>query len=117
VGTGSLREFVEVRGRFHRSVRLDQDWESRSDLGGYLLTPVARGLATRMIEGLCEQGGTRAWSVTGPYGSGKSAFALFLRTCSLGERHTTRRGGGCEKTWASAPPRSSRCWRSGAVPP
>src|SRR5215208_899180 len=32
----------------------------------------------RMIEGLSEQEGSRAWSVTGPYGSGKSAFALFL---------------------------------------
>ncbi len=78
MAANTLGGVVEVRGRFHRSVRLNQDWEARSDLGGYLLTPTARGLATRMISGLSEQGGTRAWSVTGPYGSGKSAFALFL---------------------------------------
>jgi hypothetical protein len=74
----SLRDVVEVHGRFHRSVRLNQDWKERGDLGGYLLTPTARELATRMTQALSETGGTRAWSVTGPYGSGKSAFALFL---------------------------------------
>ena len=74
----SLRDFVEVKGRFHRSVRLNRDWEERGDLGDYLLTPTARELATRMTSALEEAGGARAWSVTGPYGSGKSAFALFL---------------------------------------
>jgi hypothetical protein len=78
VKTVSLRGLVEVKGRFHRSVRLNRDWEERSDLGDYLLTPTARELATRMTAALEEPGGTRAWSVTGPYGSGKSAFALFL---------------------------------------
>lgn len=76
--SNTTREMVEVRGRFHRSVRLVRDWETRDDFGGYLLTPTVRGIATRMLEGLSEQGGTRAWSITGPYGSGKSAFALFL---------------------------------------
>src|SRR5215210_4816885 len=76
--TASLRDLVEVKGRFHRSVRLNRDWEKRSGLGDYLLTPTARELATRMTAALEEPGGPRAWSVTGPYGSGKSAFALFL---------------------------------------
>lgn len=84
--TNALREIVEVRGRFHRSVRLTQDWKEGRDLSGYLLTPTARGLAKRMLLGLGEQGGSRAWSVTGPYGSGKSAFALFLT--DLLSRHT-----------------------------
>jgi hypothetical protein len=78
VNVASLRDFVEVKGRFHRSVRLDRDWDERSDLGGYLLTPTARELAARMTSALEEVGGDRAWSITGPYGSGKSAFALFL---------------------------------------
>jgi hypothetical protein len=68
VTTNALREIAEVRGRFHRSVRLTQDWKEGRDLGGYLLTPTARGLAKRMLLGLSEQGGSRAWSVTGPYG-------------------------------------------------
>jgi hypothetical protein len=76
--TASLRDLVEVKGSFHRSVRLNRDWEERGDLGDYLLTPTARELATRMASALEEPAGPRAWSVTGPYGSGKSAFALFL---------------------------------------
>jgi hypothetical protein len=78
VKTASLRDFVEVKGRFHRSVQLNRDWEGRGDFGDYPLTPTARELATRMASVLEEPGGPRAWSVTGPYGSGKSAFALFL---------------------------------------
>jgi hypothetical protein len=78
VRAGLLRDLVEVKGRFHRSVWLNRDWEEGSDFGDYLLTPTARELATRMTAALEEPGGTRAWSVTGPYGSGKSAFALFL---------------------------------------
>ncbi len=74
----SLRDVVEVRGRFHRSVRLNRDWKERGSLGGYVLTPTARELATRMAVAVGELGGIKAWSVTGPYGSGKSAFALFL---------------------------------------
>jgi hypothetical protein len=78
VSSVSLRDVFKVRGRFHRSVRLTQDWRERSDLGDYLLTPTARKLATRITEALGEIGGTRAWSIIGPYGAGKSAFALFL---------------------------------------
>jgi hypothetical protein len=32
----------------------------------------------RIVDELRDHGGERAWSITGPYGSGKSAFALFL---------------------------------------
>lgn len=72
-----LSDTVEVKGRFHRSVQLVRDWR-RSDLDGYVLTPTVRDLALRVVGELGNQGGTRAWSITGPYGSGKSAFALFL---------------------------------------
>ncbi|MDQ3399357.1 MAG: hypothetical protein M3511_16660, partial [Deinococcota bacterium] len=70
-------EFVEVRGRFHRSVQLVRDWQEH-DLSGYLITPTVRDLIVRVVGELERPGGTRAWSITGPYGTGKSAFALFL---------------------------------------
>src|SRR5688572_692686 len=73
-----LRDVVEVKGRFHRSVQLARDWTDRQDLDSYVLTPTARELATRMAGALLTPDSTRAWSITGPYGSGKSAFALFL---------------------------------------
>jgi hypothetical protein len=59
-------------------VQLVRDWRGEADLDGYVLTSTARTLALRIVDELREHGGSRAWSITGPYGSGKSAFALFL---------------------------------------
>jgi len=83
-----LSEFVSVRGRFHRSVNLLRDWELRADLTDYRVTPSIRQLAEQILDGLREPAGNRAWSITGPYGSGKSAFALFLADV-IGSRKPT----------------------------
>ncbi|MBB6017418.1 hypothetical protein [Deinococcus radiopugnans] len=64
--------------RFLRSVRLERDAHTPSALEGYTLTAQARAVLRRMLEALGPQGTERAWTLTGPYGSGKSAFALFL---------------------------------------
>jgi hypothetical protein len=45
---------------------------------GYLVTTTAEGVLARFAETLKGSAGHRAWTLTGPYGSGKSAFALFL---------------------------------------
>ena len=74
----SLRDTITVRGRFHRSVQLARDWHEGSSLQEYLLTPTARDLAVQMLGSLSVPNGAKAWSITGPYGTGKSAFALFL---------------------------------------
>lgn len=71
-------QWVQVRGRFYRSVQLIRDWQDQHDLQNYLITPTVRDLAQRIVRELQAPGGTRAWSITGPYGTGKSAFALFL---------------------------------------
>lgn len=70
--------FVKVKGRFHRSVQLEKDWQTRTDLSDYVLTPTVVALTERIISEAQRKGGIRAWSVTGPYGTGKSSFALFL---------------------------------------
>jgi hypothetical protein len=46
-------------------------------LEGYIVTPSGREILARFAAALRSQSPTRAWSLTGPYGSGKSAFALF----------------------------------------
>lgn len=78
MNSGYLSELVRVRGRFHRSVNIRQDWTNPGALGEYLVTPTIRDLAVQVLQELQDPRGARAWSVTGPYGSGKSAFALFL---------------------------------------
>lgn len=71
-------DFVRVRGRYQRSVHLERDAREARSLDGYILTPLVRTLTSRVIEGFAAEVPTRAWSITGPYGTGKSAFALFL---------------------------------------
>lgn len=74
----SLQELITVRGRFHRSVNLVHDGRGGVDLSEYIVTPSARELAEQVLGELDRPVGTRAWSITGPYGSGKSALGLFL---------------------------------------
>lgn len=67
-----------VAGRFLRSVRLERDAGHAEALEGYVLTPQARTVLRRILSALSEGGTERAFTLTGPYGTGKSAFALFL---------------------------------------
>jgi hypothetical protein len=73
-----LEQLISIRGRFHRSVNLMHDWNGAAELGEYVVTPTAREFAEQVLDELGRDKGTRAWSVTGPYGTGKSALALFL---------------------------------------
>lgn len=69
---------VSIQGRFRRSINLARDFYGDHDLDGYIVTTKARELADRVGAALASPEAQRAWSVTGPYGGGKSAFALFL---------------------------------------
>jgi Fe-S cluster biosynthesis and repair protein YggX len=71
-------DLVRIKGRYQRSVNLERDFEQDDWLGGYVVTGLGRHLIGRIAAGLGPEGGQRAWSITGPYGSGKSAFALFM---------------------------------------
>ena len=70
---------VSVRGQFRRSVHLERDFYGTGGYEeGYVVTAKAREVLGRIAESLEAPVAQRAWSVTGPYGGGKSAFALFL---------------------------------------
>ena len=72
-----LSDLVTLRSRFLRSVNLEKDFYIPTALEGYVPTPSVLSAATRIAGGV-QSPASRAWSITGPYGSGKSAFALFL---------------------------------------
>ena len=73
-----LSDLYQVKGRFHRSVHLERDFYTKEGvLDGYILTVTAREILSRVILTLENGTTSKAWSITGPYGSGKSAFALF----------------------------------------
>src|SRR4029077_2892617 len=70
--------FVQVTGRFRRSINLERDAAHEDSLKGYVLTPSVKSSVDRLLAALQASGLDRAWTLTGPYGSGKSAFAVFL---------------------------------------
>lgn len=72
-----LDQLIVVRPRFTRSISLVRDAQRENALEGYILTPTGRDVLHRLADALRGDSSTRAWSLTGPYGSGKSAFALF----------------------------------------
>lgn len=72
-----LAEIVKIKSRFGRSVNLERDFYSSVSLNGYVLTTTARHALGRVVEAFFDETAARAWTLTGPYGSGKSTFALF----------------------------------------
>src|SRR5262245_63428631 len=81
----TLDQLVAVRPRFARSVSLARDAHRSDALDGYILTPTGRDVLRRLSDALRGESSTRAWSLTGPYGSGKSAFALLAAQSLSGE--------------------------------
>jgi len=73
-----LVDVVQVDQRFQRSVNLEMDFAVDSSQNRYVVTPTATRALRRILEGLEGDGTARAMTLTGPYGAGKSAFALFL---------------------------------------
>ncbi|MEK9878054.1 MAG: hypothetical protein VW684_15455, partial [Betaproteobacteria bacterium] len=69
---------LSVRRQLTRSVNIERDRESLEFTEFYV--PTSRALRTidQLIKVLEEGSRDRAWSLIGPYGSGKSSFALFL---------------------------------------
>jgi len=81
----SLDKLVVVSPRFARSVSLVRDFHRVDALDGYILTPTGRDVLRRLADALSGETSTRAWSLTGPYGSGKTAFALLAAQVLCGE--------------------------------
>ena len=73
-----ISDYLEVARQFRRSANLEKDYQNSSQNGDYILTPTALESLHRLTEGLSAGSSSRAWTITGPYGVGKSSFAVFL---------------------------------------
>ena len=83
---------VSIRGSFHRSINLVRDFYGTYDLDSYIVTSKACELIKRVMETItAEQVIGCAWSITGPYGSGKSSSALFLSHLLRGNPHALKK--------------------------
>lgn len=70
---------ISIAARFTRAVHIRHDFRDlRHRLDGYIVTPLVLQTASRILAGLRPESRERAFSITGPFGTGKSAFGLFL---------------------------------------
>ena len=76
-----LHDVIDVQHRSVRAVNLDEDLRDPEVLRGYVPGEHVTDALRRIAVALQDEPRTRAWSITGPYGSGKSSFAHLL--CSL----------------------------------
>jgi hypothetical protein len=74
----AIRSVVNVRQNSLRSVNIELDLSSKYLAESYVLTAQARSSLARILSQFEGQTPTRSWTLTGPYGSGKSYFGLFL---------------------------------------
>jgi len=70
---------ISIQGSFHRSVNLARDFYNMAGIDHYHVTSKAIELIGRLVENTTSTMAIgQAWSILGPYGGGKSSFALFL---------------------------------------
>ena len=73
----ALQNIIAIQQNGVRSIRLEDDLFQDELVQGYVLTAQGLNALERIFNGIRDKG-TRAWTLTGPYGSGKSFFGLFL---------------------------------------
>jgi hypothetical protein len=73
-----LSEFYRIRRRYARSVNLERDLDAPDALRGYVPISLVLETSERILNAQSAPDRSRAWTLTGVYGTGKSAFAHFL---------------------------------------
>jgi len=73
-----LKDVIRVNPRYQRSVHLEKDFQNHGLDQDYHITPTAIDMLRRIVAGVQDDAMVRAWTLTGPYGVGKSAFGVFL---------------------------------------
>ena len=86
----TLMDRISVRARFARSANLERDLARREPLDGYVVTARALDVVERIAETAATGTAGGAWSLTGPYGSGKSSLALLVDAAFGGDSDTRR---------------------------
>ena len=72
-----LTEIISLRPRFTRSVHLERDFFVPSAADGYVLTRGSASSISLLARGVADPA-YRAQCLSGPYGAGKSALALYV---------------------------------------
>lgn len=84
-----LVQYRDIRPRFARSVNVERD-SGTTAVADYLPTARALDVVGRFARSLASGEASRALSITGPYGSGKSSLAVFIDALLRPERDGPR---------------------------
>lgn len=86
MGRSESSNRITIRTQFLRSINIREDVTSAETVASYIVTPEVQELAETVVHSVEDPRGSRAWAITGPYGSGKSAFGLFLTDVLCSEK-------------------------------
>ncbi|MDB9518513.1 hypothetical protein PN466_16330 [Roseofilum reptotaenium CS-1145] len=73
-----LANYFQLHRRYYRSVNLERDIDRSQAIAGYILTERSASTLERMVSAFTETTAHKSWTLTGVYGSGKSAFAHYI---------------------------------------
>ncbi len=73
----SISNVVRIDTHYTRSINIERDMYSPETVDSYIPTSRAKQTLERIELALSDGKAQRAWALTGPYGSGKSIFAVF----------------------------------------
>jgi hypothetical protein len=86
-----LSHYFGVNRRYVRSINLERDLEVPEAVLGYVPTERAVDTLKRILISISERRAPRAWTLTGVYGTGKSAFAHYLASLFAPKTSSMRR--------------------------
>ncbi len=78
LGPAPLANYFTLQRRYARSVNLERDLDQVQALVGYVPTEQSGAVLLRLLSATAAARGPRAWTLTGTYGTGKSALAHYL---------------------------------------
>ena len=77
----SLIKNVYINEQFAQSINVERDESSLQRIEAYVPTAITKKSLESFINASKNNEFQKAWSFIGPYGSGKSFFAVFLSAC------------------------------------
>ncbi|BBC26830.1 hypothetical protein [Pseudanabaena sp. ABRG5-3] len=80
-----LSEYFHLNRRYARAINLERDLDNPNSVNGYVLTDRSLYALKQILVDVPESEQTQAITLTGVYGTGKSAFAHFLACLCAGE--------------------------------
>lgn len=86
-----LSDYVRISRRFMRSVNLERDADLSDSLDGYVVTAGTVEILEQIVYAYSLKNTSRAWTITGVYGTGKSAFANFLAALHAPKENAVRK--------------------------